>query len=205
MTTPSDKLDDTLNERLLAAARDMTLPPAVRELLGEAACTPFVQPEIGPSVSQMILDAGGDMEKVHARIAAAPATPRTDAAIETVMRSFTGLQWIQGEAVPVDFARQLERELAVANDQLNHQCGLLAKASVSAKPEFYCAAGGCVEQCVNCADEQPASIPQVRSTSGPTWQQQALAQLGYVRDSMHQHDVGVVQRFIQSAIQERKP
>ena len=37
-------------------------------------------------------------------------TPRTDAAIETVMVKLTALQWIEGKRVSVVFARQLERE-----------------------------------------------------------------------------------------------
>lgn len=43
-----------------------------------------------------------------------PSTPRTDAALISVMKKFTALQWVEGRAVEPDFARQLERELSVA-------------------------------------------------------------------------------------------
>ena len=41
-----------------------------------------------------------------------------------------------------------------------------------------------------------AALRGTPSATGLTWQQQALVVLGTVRDDMHPHDVGVVQRFL---------
>lgn len=98
---------------------------------------------------------------------------------------------------------ELQEALHVANDILRSCFAVAERMALIATTHSGTNWGALHEQIGKALDKQLVILNRPRSTSGPTWQQQALAQLGYVRDSMHPHDVGVVQRFIQSATQER--
>lgn len=79
----------------------------------------------------------------------------------------------RAEAAIAEMERPLDAQMARLNAtvaRLNGENERLQRALTVAPSaggrRFYCQAGGCEKQCVNCADEQPASVPQA---DGAQW------------------------------------